>query len=242
MSDAVLEGSGLERRFRSGESILDVLAGADIRVRGGEIVAVVGPSGSGKSTLLHCLGGLDRPDAGTVRVEGQDLWALRERDLARVRNRRIAFVYQFHHLLPDFTALENVLLPRLIAGAGREEAAEAAHRVLESVGLAARVTHSPGELSGGEQQRVAVARALVNEPAIVLADEPSGNLDLETSRSIHALLQRLRDERGATFLVATHDPTLAGTADRVLRMDGGRLVEAEGSDPSTWVATAGGAA
>jgi lipoprotein-releasing system ATP-binding protein len=218
-----LEGVGLARRFTSGGAMLEVLADTDIRVEPGEIVAVVGPSGSGKSTLLHCLGGLDRPDAGQVRVEGQEVWSLRERDLARVRNRRIGFVFQFHHLLPDFTAVENVMLPRLIAGATREEARDAAHTWLDAVGLSKRGTHTPSELSGGEQQRVAVARALVNEPAIVLADEPSGNLDVGTSRALHELLARLRAERNATFLLATHDPELAASADRVLALTEGRL-------------------
>jgi len=218
-----LEGRGLARRFTSGGDVLEVLADTEIRVEAGEIVAVVGPSGSGKSTLLHCLGGLDRPDGGEVRVEGRELWSLRESELARVRNRRIGFVFQFHHLLPDFTAVENVMLPRLIAGASREEAAEAAHEWLERVGLAARGTHTPSELSGGEQQRVAVARALVNEPAVVLADEPSGNLDVGTSRALHELLSRLREDRNATFLLATHDAELAGSADRVLALSAGRL-------------------
>ncbi|GJM44847.1 MAG: lipoprotein-releasing system ATP-binding protein LolD [Gemmatimonadota bacterium] len=235
MSSPVLTGSGLERRFASGRGMLEVLTGADVEVQAGEIVAVVGPSGSGKSTLLHCLGGLDRPDAGTVRVEGDDVWQMSERDLARLRNRKIGFVYQFHHLLPDFTALENVLLPRLMSGESHEAAADAARRLLEWVGLGDRMTHSPGELSGGEQQRVAVARALVNQPSVVLADEPSGNLDLVSSRSLHELLHRMRDEQGATFLIATHDPGLAATADRVLRMEAGRLMEADRDDPKTWI-------
>jgi len=235
MSEVVLEGAGLVRNFASGSDVLHVLAGADLRISAGEIVAVVGPSGSGKSTLLHCLGGLDRPDGGTVRLGGQDLAALGEEERSRVRNRRIGFVFQFHHLLPDFSALENVLLPRLIAGASRTEAEGAARRMLDAVGLADRASHAPSELSGGEQQRVAVARALVNEPDVVLADEPSGNLDVATSRSLHALIGRLREERGATFLLATHDPALAASADRVLAMDGGRLVEADPADPETWL-------
>jgi len=222
-SAPALEAEGLVRHFASGGSTLEVLRGVDLRVRPGEIVAVVGPSGSGKSTLLHCLGGLDRPTTGTARVEGTDLWELPEVERARTRNRKIGFVFQSHYLLPDFDARENVMLPMLIAGEDRRSAHERALRLLDAVGLAARATHTPAELSGGEQQRVAVARALANEPAVVLADEPSGNLDRRSSESLHDLLVALRADRGATFLIATHDPEIARRADRIVEIRQGRL-------------------
>jgi lipoprotein-releasing system ATP-binding protein len=221
-----LEAEGLVRHFASGGSRLEVLRGVDLRVAPGEIVAVVGPSGSGKSTLLHCLGGLDRPTAGTARVEGIDLWDLADADRARARNRRIGFVFQFHYLLSDFDARENVMLPMLIAGVERSRAEARARQLLAEVGLAARERHAPSELSGGEQQRVAVARALANGPAVVLADEPSGNLDARTSEALHDLLARLRAERGATFLIATHDAAIARRADRVVEILDGRLATA----------------
>jgi lipoprotein-releasing system ATP-binding protein len=230
-----IAGEDIVKGFPSGEGRLEVLRGASLAVKAGEIVAVVGPSGSGKSTLLHCLGGLDRPDAGRVAVDGIELSELPESEVARVRNRRIGFVFQFHHLLPDFTALENVMLPGLIAGHGEARAGDRARELLEWVGLAARVTHAPAELSGGEQQRVAVARALANEPAAVLADEPSGNLDARTASDLHDLLMRLRDERGASFVIATHDVSLARRADRVLALDEGRLRTVDGG---SWPASA----
>jgi lipoprotein-releasing system ATP-binding protein len=233
---AVLEGRGLVRRFPSGGGWVEVLRGIDVDVAAGETVAIVGPSGSGKSTLLHCLGGLDRPDAGAVSIRGADLFGRRDEALARIRNREIGFVFQFHHLLPDFTALENVMLPVLIRGATRAEAAERARRGLDEVGLLPRATHAPSELSGGEQQRVAVARALVNDPAVVLADEPSGNLDPATGASLHALLEGLRRSRGATFVIATHDPALARTAGRVLALREGRLHAVDAAEPEAWAA------
>jgi lipoprotein-releasing system ATP-binding protein len=218
-----LSARGLTRRFRSGETTLEVLRGVDLDLEAGEIRAVLGPSGSGKSTLLHCLGGLDRPDEGTVRVRGEDLSALGERQLAAMRNREIGFVFQFHHLLPDFSALENVMLPQLVAGTSREEARRRARELLKDVGLGERLHHAPGELSGGEQQRVAVSRALANRPAVVLADEPSGNLDAAASGALHDLLERLRREHGVAFLIATHDLDLAARADRVSEIVAGRL-------------------
>lgn len=223
MSDPVLRAVGLKRSFSSGDSTLEVLKGASLEVARGEIVALMGPSGSGKSTLLYCLGGLDRPDAGDVQIAGEDLWALSDTALARLRNQQIGFVFQFHHLLPDFTALENVMLPGLIAGATPAQAERSARAMLDAVGLAERESHAPAQLSGGEQQRVAMARALVNEPAVVFADEPSGNLDTVTSASIHEVLLRLRRERGATFVIATHDRALAEIADRILEMSDGAL-------------------
>lgn len=186
-------------------------------------MSVVGASGVGKSTLLHLLGALDRATAGEVLIDERAVSRLDDGELALARNRRIGFVFQFHHLLPDFTALENVMLPRMVAGARREEAEDAARALLNEVGLGERLHHRPGELSGGEQQRVAVARALVNEPAVVLADEPSGNLDRETGRRLHDLLWRLRDARSQTFVIATHDPEIAARADRVLVLAEGVL-------------------
>ena len=220
----VLEARGVSRRFASGDAWLHVLRGVDLAVRKAEKVAIVGPSGSGKSTLLHCLGALDRPDEGTVLVRGVDVASHRDASLARLRNTEIGFVFQFHHLLPDFTALENVMLPCLIGGVARGPAEERARRALDEVGLLNRSHHEPGALSGGEQQRVAVARALVNDPAVILADEPSGNLDPLTGSALHALLERLRVERGATFVIATHDPELARGADRILLIRNGSLV------------------
>jgi lipoprotein-releasing system ATP-binding protein len=231
-----LVGTEIAKGFRSGPGRLEVLRGASITVGPREIVAVVGPSGSGKSTLLHCLGGLDRPDSGRVEVDGIELSGLRDKETASVRNLKIGFVFQFHHLLPDFTALENVMLPLLVAGRPQSEARERAHELLEEVGLAARETHAPSELSGGEQQRVAVARALANAPAAILADEPSGNLDAHTAADLHRLITRLRDERGASFLIATHDASLARRADRVLALGEGRLSPI---DPHLWAEDAG---
>jgi lipoprotein-releasing system ATP-binding protein len=231
----VLETENLAKGYPSGRGRLEVLRGVTMAVRRAEIVAIVGPSGSGKSTLLHCVGGLDRPDSGTARVSGIDLKNLRNGELARVRNRQIGFVFQFHHLLPDFTALENVMLPALIAGKSQREAAARARALLGAVGLTERESHAPAELSGGEQQRVAVARALANDPAAVLADEPSGNLDTHTADDLHGLLFRLREERGVTFLIATHDPSLARQADRVLAIRDGSLHSVE---PATWSAEA----
>jgi len=231
MSSLALSATGIVRRFPSGRNVLEVLAGVDFSIEAGEMVAIVGPSGSGKSTLLHCLGGLDRPDEGSVEIGGVDLGKLGDAELARLRNRSVGFVFQFHHLLPDFTALENVMLPALV---GREDRATAAHRarkLLVEVGLGERLDHAPGELSGGEQQRVAVARALMNSPAVILADEPSGNLDPRASATLHELLQQLRVERGVALVVATHDAGLARAADRACALRDGRLSHAVGEDP-----------
>jgi len=200
-----------------------VLRGADLEVQQGEMVAVAGSSGSGKSTLLHILGGLMHPDAGCAELGGDDLYGLSDRERTRRRSRQVGFVFQMHHLLPEFTAQENVMLPALIAGRGESQAAARALELLDSMGLAARARHKPGELSGGEQQRVAVARALVNAPEVVLADEPSGNLDRESSEALHALLERLSRERNQAFLVATHSPSLARRAQRTLVLADGML-------------------
>jgi lipoprotein-releasing system ATP-binding protein len=221
---AIVVGEGLAKVYQEEDgSELTILAGVDIEVRQGEAIAVVGASGAGKSTLLHLLGCLDRPTRGTVLLEGRSVADLPPRQLAAVRNERIGFVFQFHHLLRDFTALENVMMPMLIAGSSRSAAAARAKQLLGQVGLAARETHKSSELSGGEQQRVAVARALANRPSVVLADEPSGNLDTHTSAQLHALFFALREEHGVALVLATHNHELAARADRVLEVRDGTL-------------------
>ncbi|MEJ2215613.1 MAG: ABC transporter ATP-binding protein [Gemmatimonadota bacterium] len=202
---------------------LTVLDGVEIRVEAGEAVAIVGASGAGKSTLLHLLGGLDRPTAGEIRVAGGSLVDLSEQELADFRNRYVGFVFQFHHLLREFTALENVMMPMLIAGTAEEEARQRALALLDEVGLAARTEHRPLALSGGEQQRVAVARALANRPTVILADEPSGNLDTHTSERLHDLFFGLRAEHGVSLVLVTHNRELAERTDRVLLLKEGRL-------------------
>ncbi len=220
----VLEAYDLRKVYIGGDgSELTVLDGVEIRVAAGEAVAIVGASGAGKSTLLHILGGLDRPTAGRVIVGGQDLSGLNDRQLAALRNTQIGFVFQFHHLLREFTALENVMMPMLIAGRDRASSAKRAQELLEEVGLGARAAHKPWQLSGGEQQRVAVARALANQPLLLLADEPSGNLDTHTSEHLHDLFFRLRTDHGVAIVVATHNRELADRADRVLLVKVGRL-------------------
>ena len=210
-ADIILEARGLHKVFDTGGEGLEVLKGVDLAVRAGELVAVMGESGVGKSTLLHLLGTLDLPTAGHLRIAGIDVLNLEDRALSRFRNRHIGFVFQFHYLLPEFTALENVLLPARVAGVDRrKEALE----LMDSVGLADRLHHRPGALSGGECQRVAMVRALITEPLVVLADEPSGNLDEATSASLHELLARLARERGQAFVVMTHDRALAQSMDR----------------------------
>ena len=220
----VLEGTKLHKTYYQEDgSELRILEGVEISVAAGEAVAVVGASGAGKSTLLHLLGGLDRPTAGDVLLAGRNLAKLSERELALVRNERIGFVFQFHHLLRDFTALENVMMPLLIRGVSRKEAAERARRLLDDVGLGQRLTHKSSQLSGGEQQRVAVARALANDPVVVIADEPSGNLDTHTGEQLHELFFRLRQNHGMAMVIATHNRDLAERADRVLHMKEGQL-------------------
>jgi len=202
---------------------LKVLKGADLIVGKGEIVSIVGKSGAGKSTLLHILGTLDRPDGGTLLINDQSVFQLTEKALSAFRNKQIGFVFQFHHLLPEFTAIENVCLPGYIAGANEQDTRQKAMQLLDYLGLTARAEHKPNQLSGGEQQRVAVARALINSPAIVFADEPSGNLDAASSQELHALLFKLRDDFGQSFIIVTHNEELAGISDRRLEMVDGVL-------------------
>ncbi|MBI4428255.1 MAG: ABC transporter ATP-binding protein [Ignavibacteriales bacterium] len=221
---ALVRGENIWKEYHTGEKIvLQVLKGIDIEIREGEITVIVGPSGSGKSTLLHLLGGLDRPTEGKVFFDEKDIFAFSEEELAAFRNRTLGFVFQFHHLLPEFTALENVCMPALIGGKARKSAFTKAEKVLFEVGLDGRLENKPNQLSGGEQQRVAVARALMNDPQIVLADEPSGNLDEESGLNLHKLLVSLSEKRGLTFVIATHNPDLAKRAHRVLRLTDGRL-------------------
>jgi lipoprotein-releasing system ATP-binding protein len=222
--DAPLAALALRKTYVAGDgSELHVLAGVDLRVRPGEAVAIIGASGAGKSTLLHLLGALDLPTSGDVLVGGHAISGMDEIALARIRNRHLGFVFQFHHLLREFTALENVAVPALIGGAPMSEAQERAHALLTAVGLEDRASHKPWQLSGGEQQRVAVARALVNEPLVLLADEPSGNLDHHTSGRLHDLLFQLRAERELGMVLVTHNLELADRADRVLLLEDGRL-------------------
>ena len=220
---AHIEASGLVKEFSDGPRCVRVLSGISLSVDRGETVSIVGESGVGKSTLLHVLGGLERPSEGEVRVGEVDLAAQSERELARFRNDSIGFVFQFHHLMPDFTALENVMMPILISGASPAEARPPAEEMLERVGLGERLEHRPGELSGGEQQRVAVARAVVRRPDLVLADEPTGNLDPHTASEIEHMLVDLNREVGTTCVVVTHSNRLAGAMDRCLRLTHGQI-------------------
>jgi lipoprotein-releasing system ATP-binding protein len=220
---AAVRTESLGRVYASGDTELRVLDGVSVEVAAGEAVAIIGASGAGKSTLLHLMGGLDHPSTGDVVVAGRRLSALAGAELAAFRNRVIGFVFQFHHLLREFSAVENVMMPMLIAGEAATTAESRARDLLGEVGLSARASHRPSQLSGGEQQRVAVARALANRPAVLIADEPSGNLDTHTSEQLHDLFFRLRAEHGVALVLATHNRELADRTDRVLRLADGRL-------------------
>ncbi len=221
----VLECRNVARRFREGNSVLEVLAGVDLTVTASERVAIVGASGSGKTTLLQILGGLDNPDEGEVFVAGEPMHRVDEAARGTLRNRYIGFVYQFHHLLPEFTAEENVAMPLLIRRMHRDEALEAARQLLDRVGLGARLTHKPGELSGGERQRAAVARALITQPKLVLADEPTGNLDAGNGAHVLALMLELNRELETSLVIVTHDESIAKQMDRVMVLEDKRLRE-----------------
>lgn len=219
--DMMIEALNIEKSFGN----LKVLKGIDFRAEKSEVVSIMGASGAGKSTLLQILGTLSSPDNGTLRIDGTDVLALGRKQISEFRNRRIGFVFQFHHLLPEFTSVENVMIPALIAGKKEREAKEEALKLLDTLRLSERTTHKPSELSGGEQQRVAIARALINRPAVLFADEPSGNLDSVTKTELHKLFFKLRDEFGQTIVIVTHDPELAGMCDRSLFMKDGVFVE-----------------
>jgi lipoprotein-releasing system ATP-binding protein len=236
----LVQAVGLEKRYLDGPAVVQVLADLDLTVTAGERVAVVGESGVGKSTLLHLLGALDRPTGGQLLFDGEDVFARRDGDLAAFRNREIGFVFQFHHLLPDFTALENVMLPSLIAREPFAPTRARATELLARVGLQARLHHRPGQLSGGEQQRVAVARALTQRPRLLLADEPTGNLDPRTGDEVQRVLLELNQEHGATLVVATHNDRLAAAMGRTLRLAQGRLHEEPSAPVARWGGAGGG--
>ena len=219
----MIEAKGIEKSFGT----LKVLKGIDLQVEKSEVASIMGASGAGKSTLLQILGTLSTPDAGTLIIDGTDVTGLNRREISRFRNLKLGFVFQFHHLLPEFTSLENVMIPALIAGKSEKTAKDDALKLLDTMGFAERTSHKPSELSGGEQQRVAIARALVNRPAVLFADEPSGNLDSVTKSEIHNLFFRLRDELGQTIVIVTHDPELAKMCDRTLFMKDGQFLSAE---------------
>jgi lipoprotein-releasing system ATP-binding protein len=233
MSSAILAAQSVARNFMTGSSRTDVLRGIDLEVYEGEILALTGASGVGKSTLLHLLGGLDRPTSGEILYRSKALSGMSDQELAFYRNREIGFVFQFHYLLPEFSALENILIPLLIRNESRHSASAYAQQLLEQVGLAHRGHHKPGQLSGGEQQRIALARAMVTHPSIVLADEPTGNLDEETGKMVFNLIQELNKKFEVTFVIATHNMNLAKSATRRLRLTDGRLETIDQADQVT---------
>ncbi len=224
VAQPIVRATRLAKTYGTGARAVRVFEDLDLAVKPGERVAIVGPSGSGKSSLLHLLGALDRPTGGTIEVDGAELGSLSDNARAKFRNRTVGFIYQFHRLLPEFTALENVVMPLLVAGRSAREARPRAQELLDRVGLAKRVDHRPGELSGGEAQRVALARALVHRPRVLLADEPTGNLDHRTGDSIHAMLHSVHETEALTSIIVTHNERLAALCDRVLLLDDGRLV------------------
>ena len=230
-SNPVVHAEGIRKTFHSGSAELQILAGVDLRVEEGELVAIVGPSGAGKSTLLHLLAALDTPTSGTVYFRGKSLNSLREAELSEFRNRSVGFVWQRHHLLPDFTAAENAAMPLLVRGVPLDEALQTATGWLDEVGLGSRARHRAGELSGGEQQRVAIARALVSRPALLLADEPTGDLDEQNAEAVFDLMRRLHQAHRLTSILATHNLALARRADCVLRLEHGILVKSPDSGP-----------
>ena len=225
MTDTILISEGLTKEFQMGGTVLKVLKGVNLELQRGQIAAIIGKSGAGKSTLLHIFGMLDRPSSGRLVFNGEELGNKSDDVLAAFRNKTIGFIFQFHHLLPEFNALENVLMPAIIAGNNKKNSTERAKYLLDRVGLSERLTHRPGELSGGELQRVAVARALINEPALILADEPSGNLDQANSEMLHDLIWGLAREDNLTFVIVTHDMSLAERADRILHLTDGIMEE-----------------
>ncbi len=225
MNSPILIGSALAKTYQEGSLSTAVFSAINIQIMAGESLAIVGASGSGKSTLLHLLAGLDQPTNGSVQLMKQNLYEFSEAEKGRLRNQYLGFIYQFHHLLPEFTALENVMMPLLIAGRSVKQARQPALALLEQVGLGPRLQHKPGELSGGERQRVAVARALVNQPACVLADEPTGNLDEKTAVSVFDLLMQLKNQHNTALIIVTHDHRLANKCDRVLELSQGQLSE-----------------
>lgn len=224
----ILKVQDVHKSFSLGKgSSLEVLKGINLTIRRGEIIAIVGASGAGKSTLLHIMGGLDRPTKGTVISNGHDIFALDDEELAKFRNREVGFVFQFHHLLPEFTAIENAAMPAMILGKRFHDVWSRASELLQEVGLEHRIHHKPSELSGGEQQRVAVARALMNSPRVVLADEPSGNLDTANSLALHSLILELNRKKGQTFVIVTHNPALSSLAHRIAKIADGRIQNQE---------------
>ena len=230
MPEPLVFASNVQKSFRHMGRTLDVLRGVDLEIRDGEMLVIVGPSGAGKSTLLHCIGTLDVPTRGSIKLAGEEITSLPGWRLAELRNRTIGFVFQFHHLLPEFNALENVMMPGLVQGKNRRELEVRAGALLEEVGLKERASHRPGELSGGEQQRVALARALLLEPKLLLADEPTGNLDSATSVQIHDLLFAINRQRGTTIVVVTHNPALAASMPRVVTLQDGKVEKDERRD------------
>jgi lipoprotein-releasing system ATP-binding protein len=221
----LLEIAGLYKSFKSGDQKLEILVDLSLSLEEGEIIAVTGVSGSGKSTLLHLIGGMDRPDSGSIKVLGSEILSLNPLELSAYRNKTIGFVFQFHHLLPEFTALENVMMPLLVRGGAPMEASQAAYALLEDVGLRKRANHRPGELSGGEQQRIALARALIGKPRLLLADEPTGNLDPKTGETIGGLIRDLHSKHQLTSIVVTHNEKLAHICTRVLHLEKGHLID-----------------